>query len=58
MAAYPRSAVPCSKVEVSIQCQHLLDKDVTSKSDPCAVMFAQDKGRWYEVSYFSLKLKK
>ncbi len=45
-----RPSVPSSKVELRIRCAHLLDRDVTSKSDPCAVMFMQEaNGRWYEV---------
>lgn len=52
--AYPPAiqggSVPVSKIELHIKCTNLIDKDVTSKSDPCAVLYLQDKGRWYEVS--------
>ena len=43
------NSVACSRVDLRIRCDHLIDKDVTSKSDPCAVVFLQDKGRWIEV---------
>lgn len=29
--------------------QNLLDRDVTSKSDPFCVLFTEDNGRWTEV---------
>ena len=51
MAAIPKTAAPCSRVELRIKCAHLADKDVTSKSDPCAVLYMQDKGKYYEVLY-------
>ncbi|XP_076469847.1 copine-3-like [Babylonia areolata] len=39
-----------SKVEVRIECRNLLNKDVTSKSDPCAVMYmAKPGGSEHEV---------
>ena len=44
------ASIPVSKVEIHIKCSNLLNKDVTSKSDPCVVIYQQDKGHWYEVS--------
>lgn len=41
----PKAADEClSKVELSIQCNNLLNKDVMSKSDPCAVLYMSRKG--------------
>lgn len=37
------------KVELSVSGQNLLDRDVTSKSDPFCVLFTEDNGRWTEV---------
>lgn len=37
------------KVELSVSGQNLLDRDVTSKSDPFCVLFIEDNGRWMEV---------
>ena len=54
--AHRIAAVPVSKVELNLSCTNLLDKDVTSKSDPCAVLFMQDSGKWYEVSLLVLLL--
>ncbi|XP_017168221.1 copine-2 isoform X1 [Mus musculus] len=36
------------KVELSVSGQNLLDRDVTSKSDPFCVLFIEDNGRWME----------
>ncbi|XP_052816123.1 copine-3-like isoform X2 [Mya arenaria] len=41
--------VPMSKVELRISCRKLKNKDITSKSDPCAVLFMQNGGNWTEV---------
>jgi hypothetical protein len=38
------------KVELSVSGQNLLDRDVTSKSDPFCVLFTENNGRWMEVS--------
>ena len=38
-----------SKVELRIECRKLLNKDITSKSDPCAVLFMFQAGKWTEV---------
>ncbi|GFR91640.1 copine-3 [Elysia marginata] len=41
----PKAADEClSKVELSIECHNLLNKDVMSKSDPCAVLYMARKG--------------
>lgn len=37
------------KVELSVSGQNLLDRDVTSKSDPFCVLFTESDGRWIEV---------
>ena len=47
-----RTAAPSSRVELRIRCKDLLNKDVTSKSDPCAVIYMQEGGRWYEVGIY------
>lgn len=40
-----------SKVELRIECRNLLDKDVMSKSDPCAVLYMSRRGgHWDEVT--------
>ncbi|XP_027474923.1 copine-2 isoform X6 [Callorhinus ursinus] len=36
------------KVELSVSGQNLLDRDVTSKSDPFCVLFTESDGRWIE----------
>ncbi|KAL4234128.1 Copine-4 [Mactra antiquata] len=47
--ALPSSASrPMSKVELRISCRKLLNKDITSKSDPCAVLFVNAGGNWIE----------
>ncbi|XP_067652733.1 copine-3-like isoform X2 [Haliotis asinina] len=39
-----------SKVELRIECRNLLDKDVMSKSDPCAVLYMSRRGgHWDEI---------
>lgn len=40
---------PVSKLEIWLECKGLLNKDVTSKSDPCAVMHLFQRGQWQEV---------
>ncbi|XP_076850730.1 copine-3 isoform X2 [Brachyhypopomus gauderio] len=44
-------AMQCvSKVELSISCEHLLDKDVTSKSDPmCVLQMCLSGNQWFEA---------
>ncbi|KAK7114316.1 hypothetical protein V1264_000394 [Littorina saxatilis] len=38
-----------SKVELRVECRSLLDKDVMSKSDPCAVLYMFRNGRYEEL---------
>jgi len=45
---------PVSKVEVHISCDKLMDRDLTSKSDPCCLLYVMTNGRWVEVCSFSL----
>lgn len=40
---------PASKVELHIECQHLVKKDSTSKSDPCVVFYMFQQGTWNEI---------
>ena len=42
-----------ARVEVRIECNNLLNKDVMSKSDPCAAFYMMKGGRWEEVIYFT-----
>ncbi|KAL8612435.1 hypothetical protein ACOMHN_008420 [Nucella lapillus] len=47
--ARPGQDLFVSKVELRVECRSLLDKDVMSKSDPCAVLYMQNAGRYEEV---------
>uniref|UniRef100_W5MM22 Copine-2 n=1 Tax=Lepisosteus oculatus TaxID=7918 RepID=W5MM22_LEPOC len=38
-----------TKVELSVSGENLLDRDVTSKSDPFCVLFLEVNGRWSEI---------
>ncbi|ELK38440.1 Copine-2 [Myotis davidii] len=38
------------KVELSVSGQNLLDRDLTSKSDPFCVLFTENNGRWIEYA--------
>jgi len=40
---------PVSKVEVHISCDKLMDRDITSKSDPCCLLYVMNNGHWVEV---------
>lgn len=45
-----------SKVELSISCSNLLDKDVGSKSDPlCVLLQSVGDDKWSEVCMLTLK---
>lgn len=44
------------KVELSVSGQNLLDRDVTSKSDPFCVLFTETDGRWMEVRSRGVRL--
>ncbi|XP_043563078.1 copine-2 isoform X2 [Chiloscyllium plagiosum] len=49
-AALVGSAQCCvCKVELSVSGQNLLDRDVTSKSDPFCVVFMDNNGKWSEI---------
>ncbi|PKU42417.1 protein nlrc5 isoform x1 [Limosa lapponica baueri] len=51
MPAGPVGSQYCvCKVELSVCGQNLLDRDVTSKSDPFCVLFMEVNGKWVEVS--------
>nr|XP_020464521.1 copine-3 isoform X1 [Monopterus albus] len=40
-----------TKVELTVSCENLLDKDVGSKSDPlCVLLMDSSKSQWYEVA--------
>lgn len=41
----PVTAEPCSRVELSVSCSDLLDKDIFSKSDPIAVLSIRPQGQ-------------
>lgn len=38
---------PVSRVEILISCNHLMDRDISSKSDPCCVLEMQNKNAYY-----------
>lgn len=40
-----------TKVELTVSCDNLLDKDIGSKSDPlCVLLMSSSDSQWYEVS--------
>lgn len=40
-----------TKVELTVSCENLLDKDIGSKSDPlCILLMSNTDSQWYEVS--------
>ncbi|XP_069007450.1 copine-3-like isoform X2 [Embiotoca jacksoni] len=40
-----------TKVELTVSCQNLLDKDIGSKSDPlCLLLMSSSNSQWYEVA--------
>ncbi|KAF6029547.1 hypothetical protein EB796_012116 [Bugula neritina] len=39
-----QNAVPSTKVEISVSCRKLLDKDITSKSDPICILYICEFG--------------
>lgn len=47
----PKQVDECvSKVEISVECKNLLNKDTLSKSDPCAVLYmSRGNGQMTEV---------
>ena len=46
------AATQCvTKVELTVSCDNLLDKDIGSKSDPiCSLLMSSTDSQWYEVS--------
>uniref|UniRef100_A0A8C6T9S8 Copine-3 n=1 Tax=Neogobius melanostomus TaxID=47308 RepID=A0A8C6T9S8_9GOBI len=39
-----------TKVELTVSCEHLLDKDIGSKSDPlCVLLMSSSDNKWYEL---------
>ncbi|XP_038236242.1 copine-5 [Dermochelys coriacea] len=44
------SSIPATKVELTVSCRHLLDKDTFSKSDPMCVLYTQgiETKQWRE----------
>ncbi|GAB1601873.1 copine-3-like isoform X2 [Argonauta hians] len=45
----PSSEEYASQVEIRIHCKNLVNKDLTSKSDPCAALYLSEKGKWVEI---------
>uniref|UniRef100_A0A8D0ABE4 Copine-3 n=1 Tax=Sander lucioperca TaxID=283035 RepID=A0A8D0ABE4_SANLU len=44
------SAFCVTKVELTVSCENLLDKDIGSKSDPlCVLLMSSSDSQWYEV---------
>lgn len=43
-------SIPATKVEITVSCRNLLDKDMFSKSDPLCVMYTQgmENKQWRE----------
>lgn len=40
-----------TKVELTVSCENLLDKDIGSKSDPlCVLLLNSSDSQWFEVS--------
>lgn len=40
-----------TKVELTVSCDNLMDKDIGSKSDPlCVLLMSSSDSKWYEVS--------
>ncbi|XP_053401180.1 copine-3-like isoform X3 [Mercenaria mercenaria] len=48
MAAPGMASPPMSKVELRISCRKLINKDIISKSDPCAVLYVNQGTQWIE----------
>ena len=43
------ASLPVTRVELSIACEDLLDRDIMSKSDPVCVLFIKSQQGWYEA---------
>lgn len=40
-----------TKVELTVSCDNLMDRDIGSKSDPlCVLLINSSDSKWYEVS--------
>lgn len=56
-ALFPQMAHCVTLVQLSISCDHLIDKDIGSKSDPlCVLLQDVGGGTWAEVRW-TLKVK-
>ena len=42
---------PVSSVEIFVSCDKLANKDVTSKSDPCCLLYMNKDSQWFEVNF-------
>ena len=45
----PRPSLPVTRVELSIACEDLADRDLMSKSDPVCVLFIKSQHGWTEL---------
>ena len=59
-ASYPPPSAPSmsqcvTRVQLSISCRNLTDKDVLSKSDPMAVVMMFKDSNWSEVQIWGVK---
>lgn len=51
-ALFPQMAHCVTLVQLSISCDHLIDKDISSKSDPlCVLLQDVGGGTWAEVRW-------
>ncbi|XP_036366761.1 copine-3 isoform X1 [Octopus sinensis] len=48
-AQAPPAQECASQVEIRIHCKDLMNKDVTSKSDPCAALYLFEGAKWSEI---------
>lgn len=55
MAAPPPNKSLATRVSLTFSCEGLLDKDLTSKSDPIVqVMSFNSQNNWREVKFFTI----
>lgn len=47
----PQMAHCVTSVQLSVSCEHLIDKDIGSKSDPLCVLLQDVGGAWAEVRW-------
>uniref|UniRef100_A0A3B3ZJW5 Copine C-terminal domain-containing protein n=1 Tax=Periophthalmus magnuspinnatus TaxID=409849 RepID=A0A3B3ZJW5_9GOBI len=47
------ASIPATKVEITVSCRNLLDRDTFSKSDPICVLYTQGMGNkeWREEKH-------